>query len=307
MGDSVTVRAPSASCPDCSSDQTHFCGALDMRGTFAGIDVPRVPSFLRVCRDCGLGFRSPMMAQADMLALYAASDVVVWQQATAPVPWKDIYQRIAKIQPSSVLDYGCFAGDFLRMLPQQCEKFGVEPSVAGGKAASGVGVKILGKTHLDLPHEARFDVITVLDVVEHVAQPSVLLQRLAQHLNPGGSLILLTGAQDSIWFRFFAPRYWYCAIPEHLVFISKKWCQKFARNNDLAVAAYDLIAYEPKPLPRMLLDWARTFAYGVILPQLERFPRFASVIGLRGLLTWRVTPALLSWRDHVIVVLQNPR
>ena len=306
MGHSVKVQEQPAFCPDCGSAQPRSCGALDSRGTFAGIDVSRVPSFLHECRDCGLGFRSPMMAQADMLALYAASAVVVWQQATPPVPWKDIYQRIAKVQPSSVLDYGCFAGDFLRMLLTQCAKFGVEPSVAGSEAASAVGVKILGKTHLDLPREARFDVITVLDVVEHVAQPSVLLQRLAQHLNPGGCLILMTGAKDSIWFRLFAPRYWYCAVPEHLVFVSKKWCQRFARNNHLAVAAYDLIAYEPKPLPRMLLEWARTSTYSVVVPWLERFPSATSAVGLRSLLTWRVTPALLSWKDHVIVVLQKP-
>ena len=306
MGDNVTLPEQSASCPDCGSTQTRSRGALDSRGTFAGIDVLRVPSFLHECGDCGLGFRWPMMSQADILALYADSEVAVWQQATPPVPWKNIYQRIANIQPSSVLDYGCFAGDFLRMLPLQCAQFGVEPSVAGSQAASAVGVKILGKTHLDLTADVRFDVITVLDVVEHVAQPSVLLQRLAQHLNPGGCLILLTGAQDSIWFRLFAPRYWYCAVPEHLVFISKKWCQRFARNNDLAVAAYDLIAYEPKPLPRMLLEWARTFAYSVVVPWLERFPRATSAVGLRSLLTWRVTPALLSWKDHVIVVLQKP-
>lgn len=247
-----------------------------------------------------------MMSQADILALYAASEVAVWQQATPPVPWKNIYQRIAKIQPLSVLDYGCFAGDFLRMLPLQCAKFGVEPSVAGSEAASVVGVKILGRTHLDLAVDARFDVIAVLDVVEHVAQPSALLQRLAQHLNPAGCLIVLTGAHDSIWFRFFAPRYWYCAIPEHLVFVSKKWCQRFASRNDLAVSAYDLIAYDPKPLPRMLLEWARTFAYGKILPWLQRFPGAASALGLRNLLSWQVTPALLSWKDHVIVVLQKP-
>lgn len=306
MGFSVTVQKPSAACPDCGSDQTRPRGALDIRGTFAGIDVSRVPSFLYECGDCGLGFRSPMMAQADMLALYAACDVVVWQQATPPVPWTNIYRRLAKIQPSSVLDYGCFAGDFLRMLPLQCAKFGVEPSVAGSEAASAVGVQIVGKTHLDLPREARFDVITVLDVVEHVAEPSALLQRLAHHLKPGGCLILLTGAQDSIWFRFFAPRYWYCAIPEHLVFISEKWCQRVAISNDLAVSAYDLIAYEPKPLPRMLLEWMRTFAYSYVQPWLTRFPRAASAVGLRSLLTWQVTPALLSWKDHVIVVFQKP-
>lgn len=248
-----------------------------------------------------------MMAQADMLALYAASEVVVWQQATPPVPWKDIYQRIAKIQPSSVLDYGCFAGDFLRMLPVECAKFGVEPSVAGSEASSQVGVQILGKTHLDLPFDARFDVITVLDVLEHVAEPTALLRSLAQHLNPGGCMIVLTGARDSLWFRLFAPRYWYCAIPEHLVFVSNTWFERFARNNRLAPAAYDLIAYAPKPLSGMLIELARTAAYSLVLPGLKRFPRMAAAVGLRGFLTWQVTPALLSWKDHVIAVLQKSR
>lgn len=248
-----------------------------------------------------------MMSPSDILSLYTASAVEVWQQDTPPVPWTNIYQRLTDIKPASVLDYGCFAGDFLRMLPVQCAKFGVEPSVAGSDAARAIGVHILGKTHLDLPADAHFDVITVLEVVEHVAAPSALLQHLSRHLNPGGRLILLTGAQDSLWFRFFAPRYWYCAIPEHLVFINKKWCKRFARSNAITVEAYDLIAYEPKPLPRTLLEWARAFAYSRVAPWLARFPRVAAATGLRGLLQWQVTPALLSWKDHVIVVLQKPR
>jgi SAM-dependent methyltransferase len=299
-------HGPAVSCPDCGADRTRSRGALDDRGTFAGKVVSRSASYLRKCSECDLAFRSPTMAQADVLSLYAATEVAIWQQATPPVPWTNIYRRLAIIQPSSVLDYGCFAGDFLRMLPLPCAKFGVEPSVAGSETARKVGVNILGKTHLDLPADVRFDVITVLDVVEHVAQPSLLLHRLAQHLNPGGILILLTGAQDSLWFRLFAPRYWYCAIPEHLVFISQKWCQRFATNNGLAVAAYDLIAYEPKPPPRMLLEWARTFAYSFVLPWLGRFPSVAAAVGLGGLLKWQVTPALVSWKDHVIVVLKRP-
>jgi SAM-dependent methyltransferase len=294
-------------CPDCGSGQTRLRGALDLRGTFAGIEVPRTPHYLHKCGHCGLAFRSPMMSQAEMLSLYAASEVEVWQQVTPPFPWTNIYQRVAKIQPTSVLDYGCFAGDFLRMLPVPCAKFGIEPSVEGGLAATSVGVQILGKTHVDLPTAARFDVITVLDVVEHVAQPSALLQYLAQHLNPGGCLILLTGAQDSIWFRLFAPSYWYCAVPEHLVFISKKWCQQFARNNKLAVIAYELIAYEPQRLPRMLVEWASAFAYRFVVPWVACFPRIASTVGLGRLQKWQVAPALRSWKDHVIVVIEKPR
>ncbi len=307
MDDGATLATQQNSCPDCGSDQTHSRGALDIRGTFAGIEVPRVANFLRVCAHCGLAFRSPLRPQSEILSLYAASAVEVWRQDTPPVPWINIYQRLAEIKPASVLDYGCFAGDFLRTLPLSCAKFGVEPSLAGSYAASAVGIQILGKTHLDLPADARFDVITVLDVVEHVAAPSALLQHLSRHLNPGGRLILLTGAEDSLWFQCFAPRYWYCAIPEHLVFINKTWCERLARNSGMSVAAYDLIAYEPKPMPRMLLELTRTFAYSRIAPWLTRFPRVAAATGLSGLLQWQVTPALLSWKDHVIVVLQKPR
>jgi SAM-dependent methyltransferase len=248
-----------------------------------------------------------MMSRQEILRLYAASQVEVWQQETPPVPWMNIYRRIAELKPASVLDYGCFAGDFLRMLPQKCAKFGVEPSVAGSEIATTVGVQMLGKTHLDLPSQARFDVITVLDVLEHVAEPTALLRGLAQHLNPGGCLIVLTGARDSLWFRLFAPRYWYCAIPEHLVFVSKTWCRQFALTHDLALAAYDLIAYAPKPLRGMLIEWARTAAYSFALPWLKRIPTVAAAAGLRGFLRWQVTPALLSWKDHVIVVLQKPQ
>ncbi len=289
-------------CPDCGSEDTRSLGALEIRNTFANIKVEPLESSLYVCDHCSLGFRAPRWSPDKILNLYAEAEINVWKQNLPTAPWKTIYTVIEKIAPKSVLDFGCFAGDFLRFLPIQCEKFGVEPSLEARNEATKHGIHVLGKMATDLPADIFFDVITILDVIEHVEQPSALMHSLAAHLNPGGKLIILTGAFDSVWFRIFAPRFWYCTISEHLVFISKKWCARFASKNNLQLINYDLIACEPKPVLKKFLEITRAFVFKFIVPVLIRVPQAAKILGMRRLLLWKFAPNTSANKDHVIAI-----
>ena len=195
--------------------------------------------------------------------------------------------------------------DFLHFLPVKCEKFGIEPSVDASTLAQTQGINILGETILDLDKEARFDVITILDVIEHVEQPTQLMRSLSERLNPNGSLIVLTGANDSIWFRLLAPRYWYCSISEHLVFVSKKWSIQFAAKHDLHLVRYDLIICDPKPTTVKILGIARALVHGFIVPLLIKIPKFAKMIGLGRFLLWKNAPMTMCGKDHVIAIFQK--
>ena len=295
----------SVKCPDCETENVHDIGLLNISDTFAGIKVEPLVSRLYGCDSCHLGFRAPRFASNKILDLYASAKLNVWKQIEPPEPWKVIYLSLKKIAPKTILDFGCFAGDFLHKMPIQCKKFGIEPSLEGGNEARRQGIEILGRTALDLSENIKFDVITLLDVIEHVEKPSVLMCALAAQLNPGGRLFVLTGAYDSFWFRLLAPRFWYCSIGEHLVFISKKWSIRFADSHGLQLINYDLIAYEPKSKSKTLVEVARALAFSIVVPILMRIPKIAKIFGMGRFLLWKNAPTVMSCKDHVIAVFQK--
>lgn len=77
--------------------------------------------------------------------------------------------------------------------------------------------------------DQRFDVVLLLNLIEHVADPRLVLQRLRARLNPGGVILVKTPNVDSLDARLFRNRDWggyHC--PRHWVL--------FDRDNLVAVA-----------------------------------------------------------------------
>lgn len=56
----------------------------------------------------------------------------------------------------------------------------------------------------DLEHEARFDAILYIDVLEHIADDAEELRMAVSHLAPGGHLIVLGPAHQYLWSPFDA-------------------------------------------------------------------------------------------------------
>ena len=292
-------------CPDCGSKKNQNLGLLESRTTFADIKIVPFFSHLYRCLACHIGFRYPRLAPEKMLYLYSSAELKVWKQIEPLAPWKKIYLTLQDISPKSILDFGCFAGDFLRLLPVQCRKYGIEPSVEGTQEAKCQGIEMLGQSVSDIPAILRFDAITLLDVIEHVEQPTALMRELAESLNPGGFLFVLSGAFDGLWFRLLAARFWYCNIAEHLVFINRKWSVKFAEAHNLTLVSYELIAYHPKSRSKKLVEIARALVYGYVVPILLNIPNIAKIVGMRRFLLWKTAPSTFSCKDHVIAIFQK--
>lgn len=66
-------------CPDCESGNTHVLGPLEVGNTFAGIKIEPIASNLYECGSCGLCFRAPRLAPAEILNLYASAEIKVWK------------------------------------------------------------------------------------------------------------------------------------------------------------------------------------------------------------------------------------
>jgi hypothetical protein len=150
-------------------------------------------------------------------------------------------------------------------------------------------------------------VLTMLDVIEHLGDPLRVLQQLRELLVQNGSIIVLTGATDSVAWRFFGRHYWYSSLPEHVTFYSLKWFRWAASQLGMAVVWHGHVRYE-RPSPSQWLKRGARLSLYVATQQLraaglpEQWLRRLPLIGRAA--NWRSTPWWMGAKDHILVVLK---
>jgi SAM-dependent methyltransferase len=104
--------------------------------------------------------------------------------------------------PLLILDIGCGAGGMLRHLAAFGTVVGADPAPAAVAFAAEKGLDVrLGGLPDSLPfapHE-RFDIITLLDVIEHLDDDAAGLRTVYRLLQPHGRLVLTVPAFDFLW------------------------------------------------------------------------------------------------------------
>jgi SAM-dependent methyltransferase len=96
----------------------------------------------------------------------------------------------------TALDIGCGSGNFLRAMRKAgFEVYGIEPSETGSAYAREVhGVETFRGTveeYLDAQGRYRFDVVSILNVIEHVKDPRKVLQGLRLLMREGAVLAVV--------------------------------------------------------------------------------------------------------------------
>lgn len=111
---------------------------------------------------------------------------------------KDLPQK----PPLKILDSGCCTGYNLYLLSKYGKVYGVDTerkAVAYCKKRGFSRTRLL-KNGLKIPFKDNyFDIVTSLDVIEHVTKDKEYLKELYRILAPGGHLILFTPAIKLLW------------------------------------------------------------------------------------------------------------
>ena len=140
-----------------------------------------------------------------------------------------------------MLELGCAYGFFLQEAKPFFQVTGIELAEAAAAHARGTGLDVL--TGLaDAPTLARLgtmDVVVLLDVVEHLPDPRATLQLAAQHLNPGGIIVLTTGDFASLYARLAGPRWRLMTPPQHLWFFTPESMTRLAASLGLTLESLD--------------------------------------------------------------------
>ena len=180
--------------------------------------------FLR-CRECGVVFRRLMPTEEDLLNMYARcySEENIFREnthmASRGVALKSHAEFVDSLGTSNmtVLDYGAGTGQFVHMLGQRGHH-------AEGCELSADARRQCKKEHgfdlhpsLDDLSESAYDVITAIEVAEHLPAPGPVFERMHALLKPGGVVYVTTPNSNGALARIKRDRWREAVKPFHLV------------------------------------------------------------------------------------------
>lgn len=170
---------------------------------------------IRMCPTCNIQRIDPPRSQADLDALhsdpgYFNHPYFAARRSQADDARRESYRRIVReMFPGGVpagakmLDVGCDTGAFLDVAQKDFKMnvAGVEISTVSAKIAMENGFKVYVGSIMDIEIPEKFDAIVINDVIEHVAAPDVMVEKLASLLNPGGKLFISTPNGDALIYK----------------------------------------------------------------------------------------------------------
>ncbi|MBI3551111.1 MAG: class I SAM-dependent methyltransferase [Elusimicrobia bacterium] len=184
------------------------------------------------CPGCGLVYLNPRPRVEALARIYPADyyPFVGDDEGSGPVRilrarWESRkvmdYARLLGPGPRKVLDVGCGRGRLLRLLRQaggpDWELHGIELDAQAVAAARDAGFEAVRTTLEDYRPAARFDLIVLQQVIEHVARPPEVMRRLFEMTAPGGAVVLETPDlagwdyrlfRGGLWGGYHFPRHW---------------------------------------------------------------------------------------------------
>lgn len=172
------------------------------------------------CSLCGLAYTVPRPSVMDRYypPKYRAYGPVA--QSVLSALYRMRVARWALLKPAggTVLEVGCGPGLMLAAFRRRgWQVLGIERSREAVEAAKAVsGVKIVATPVHALPPDARFDLIVMFQVLEHIAEPVALLRECASRLAPGGFLIVNVPNFASWQARFGGSKWLHLDPPRHL-------------------------------------------------------------------------------------------
>ena len=112
-----------------------------------------------------------------------------------------------------LLDVGAGSGILVEQaLAKGYDAVGIEPSQTLQKSAAKLGLPVVRGV---LPHpdiQGPFNVVTIIDVIEHVTNPIDLLNQALQLMVPDGILVVVTPDRTSLAARLMGQRWWHFRV-----------------------------------------------------------------------------------------------
>ncbi len=204
------------------------------------------------CRSCTLVYLNPRPTLADMETIYPAEyhafdfsekDFGLVHKIRSRLEARRLLACCGSMpERARIMDIGCGDGFHLNLLREfgnkNWELEGVDLNRRAVEAAERSGLKVHfgGLESLDLQANS-YDLIFMIQTIEHVERPDVTLDTVYRLLKHGGRLVIVTDNTDSVDFGLFKGGYWGgYHFPRHLNLFNKFSLAKLAAKTGFSVA-----------------------------------------------------------------------
>ncbi len=188
------------------------------------------------CNDCGTFFLHPAPSEEILMESYSEK-----YHGSREKKFVGIIQRIRISEvnrryklceqrlpnKAKMLDIGCGEGLFIEKFRKHgTDVLGIEVSDIADQRSSKKGLRVIKGTfeEVDLKGE-KFDLISLVHVFEHLSEPYAVLDKIGNHFNPSGQLLIvipnISSWQAQIfkgnWFHWDPPRHLFLCTPKALI------------------------------------------------------------------------------------------
>lgn len=149
------------------------------------------------CAECGLWYVNPQPTHEELNLFYARYDDGDQWRAREREFNRGVRKAIQRFVKNGILlDVGCGSGDFLACMRESgFAVCGIEPSETGGTyARDTLGIEIFSgmvEDYLANSHRQSFNVITLLNVLEHLTDPRGMLLHLRMLMEKDALLVVV--------------------------------------------------------------------------------------------------------------------
>jgi 2-polyprenyl-3-methyl-5-hydroxy-6-metoxy-1,4-benzoquinol methylase len=228
--------------------------------------VVTAPGQIVRCNSCGLVFVNPRMAPRAEASSYSDREEDLYFAATRAARTAGNEGLLADLKrllgrPGRLLDVGC--GDGLLLAQAR----------AGGWQVAGVEIRArlvqrLRREEPDVPvhhgqvqdasfPDASFDVVTLINVLEHVHYPLAMVAECGRIVRPGGIVAVHVPNAGGLQARLFGAGWRHLETLEHLYYFDRRTLGKLLWRCNLEVIA-SFVLYGSSPMRNRLLTIERT-------------------------------------------------
>jgi len=177
------------------------------------------------CQKCGLVFERIDLLKREITNYYQNWQDSVYEEerANRAVSFRRIISKIKSLKPTGkLLDVGCATGALLIEAKKKgYEVYGIESSswaseIARGKYGLNVTTGFIEGSEFS---RNSFDIVTMVDVIEHFQEPGVSLQKIFRLLKKDGLICVVTPNIESFAAKIFGERWWHIR-PGHFFYFS---------------------------------------------------------------------------------------
>jgi SAM-dependent methyltransferase len=126
-------------------------------------------------------------------------------------------------------------------------KQGLEPSASGATLARQRNLDVAHATLDTAPKQYEADVVSALDVIEHVIDPHQFVESFKRHLRPRGVVLLLTGDADSYPAKIAGPQWSYLRWCGHISVFSQSGLRRLLESHGFEILAWSRCEHPSSP------------------------------------------------------------